>query len=151
MGLVDALRQSKLQAKEQAIDRAKQLLDKQRIDGVTMTRYLRRNEASWENLVEALPLLAEFPNDVVQQVTCDIKYAGYVDRQQQEVARQQRLAKKRIPTTFDYERIRPLRAEAKEKLSRVRPLTLDQASRISGITPADIALLLVHLEHPRRA
>ena len=150
-GLVDAVRQSKLQAKEDAIQRAKQLLDSQQIDGVKMTKYLRRNEICWENLVAALPLLADFPDDVVQQVTYDIKYAGYVDRQQQEVSRQQRLANKRIPTTFDYEKIRPLRAEAKEKLSRVRPVTLDQASRISGITPADIALLLVHLENRSRA
>jgi tRNA uridine 5-carboxymethylaminomethyl modification enzyme len=150
-GLVDAVRQSKLQAKEQAIERARQLLDTHHIDGVAMSKYLRRDEACWDRLAEALPLLADFPDDVVQQVTYDIKYAGYVDRQQQEVARQQRLAAKRIPTTFDYEKIRPLRAEAKEKLSRVRPVTLDQASRISGITPADIALLLVHLESPRRA
>ncbi len=149
-GLADAQRQAKLEAKEEAIAQAKQLLENHLIHGVTMTKFLRRNEIAWKNLVEALPPLADFPDDVVQQVTSDVKYAGYVDRQQSQVARQQRLAKKTIPTTFDYEKIAPLRAEAREKLAQVRPVTLDQASRISGITPADIALVLVHLEHRGR-
>jgi tRNA uridine 5-carboxymethylaminomethyl modification enzyme len=66
------------------------------------------------------------------------------------LARQKRLADKRIPDWFDYAAIAQLRAEAREKLGRIRPVTLDQASRISGITPADLALLTVHL-HGRRA
>jgi tRNA uridine 5-carboxymethylaminomethyl modification enzyme len=149
-GLVDSERKATLDAKEEAIHRAKQLLDTHQIDGVSMTKYLRRNEVEWGDLIASLPSLFDFPTNVVQQVTYDVRYAGYIDRQQQEIARQQRLAGKRIPTSFDYDKILPLRAEAKEKLSKVRPLTLDQASRISGITPADIALLLVHLENPRR-
>ena len=63
-----------------------------------------------------------------------------------EVARQRRLSDKRIPANFDYSRLSQLRFEARQKLSRVRPVTLAQAGRISGITPADIALLLAHLE-----
>ena len=82
----------------------------------------------------------------VAQVVCDVKYAGYVARQEIDVDRQRRLADKRIPASFDYDRIVHLRAEAREKLSRIRPIDLSQASRISGITPADIALLMVHLE-----
>jgi tRNA uridine 5-carboxymethylaminomethyl modification enzyme len=68
-----------------------------------------------------------------------------VERQDIEIARQQRLGDKRIPSDFDFSRIDQLRAEAREKLVRVRPLNLAQASRISGITPADMALLLIHL------
>ena len=64
--------------------------------------------------------------------------------------RQQRLAAKRIPRSFNYAEIGPLRGEAREKLSKVRPLNLDQARRISGITPADIALVLAHLESSSR-
>jgi tRNA uridine 5-carboxymethylaminomethyl modification enzyme len=75
-----------------------------------------------------------------------VKYAGYVARQEVDVARQQRLAGKRIPSNFDFAQINQLRMEAREKLTRVRPLSLAQAGRISGITPADVALLLVHLE-----
>ena len=80
------------------------------------------------------------------QVTNDVKYAGYVARQELEVERQEKLAEKRIPMNFDFGAIRQLRTEAREKLLRVRPLTLAQASRISGITPADLALVRVHLD-----
>ena len=79
-------------------------------------------------------------------MTVDVKYAGYVARQEIEVQRQRRLASKRIPVGFDYARIVHLRAEAREKLGRIRPTNLAQAGRVSGITPADIALVMVHLE-----
>src|SRR5690606_17483481 len=92
------------------------------------------------------PELADVSPEVAWQVLCDVKYAGYVARQQVEVDRQQRLAAKRIPASFDYSRLAQLRAEAREKLTRVRPTNLAQASRISGITPADIALVMVHLD-----
>jgi tRNA uridine 5-carboxymethylaminomethyl modification enzyme len=75
-----------------------------------------------------------------------VKYEGYITRQEADVARQRRLAEKRIPEGFDFSRIVQLRAEAKEKLSKIRPISLAQAGRISGITPADVALLMVHLE-----
>jgi tRNA uridine 5-carboxymethylaminomethyl modification enzyme len=77
---------------------------------------------------------------------CDIKYSGYVARQEVEIERQQRLAAKRIPASFDYGRITHLRAEAREKFNRIRPADVAQASRVSGITPADIAQVMVHLE-----
>jgi tRNA uridine 5-carboxymethylaminomethyl modification enzyme len=96
--------------------------------------------------VEQLPELAATPPEVAEQVLWDVKYAGYVVRQQADVERQQRLADKRIPQSFDYGRLGQLRAEAREKLARVRPVNLAQASRISGITPADVALLMIHLE-----
>ena len=78
-------------------------------------------------------------------MTYDIKYSGYVERQEVDIARQQRLQDKRIPLDFDFSRITQLRAEAREKLSRVRPRDLAQASRISGITPANVAMLIIHL------
>jgi tRNA uridine 5-carboxymethylaminomethyl modification enzyme len=87
---------------------------------------------------------------VAWQVTCDVKYSGYVAREQVQIARQRRLGEKRIPQQFDYLLIPHLRAEAREKLDRIRPVNLSQASRISGITPADIALLMAHLDHVRR-
>jgi tRNA uridine 5-carboxymethylaminomethyl modification enzyme len=96
--------------------------------------------------VEILPELADASADAINQVICDIKYSGYIARQEVEVERQRRLAAKRIPSSFNYGRILHLRAEAREKLARVRPVDLSQASRISGITPADIALVMVHLE-----
>jgi tRNA uridine 5-carboxymethylaminomethyl modification enzyme len=82
---------------------------------------------------------------VAEQVSHDVKYAGYVERQEVEIARARRLAEKRIPAAFDFSAIVHLRAEARAKLTRVRPASLAQASRISGITPADVALLMIHL------
>jgi tRNA uridine 5-carboxymethylaminomethyl modification enzyme len=107
---------------------------------------LRRPEASWNDAVVRIPELSAIDPLVAQQVVFDQKYAGYVARQQMEVDRHSRLAKKRIPDSFHYDDIVHLRAEAREKLMRVRPRNLSQASRISGITPADMALLIVHLD-----
>jgi len=78
-------------------------------------------------------------------VTHDAKYSGYIARQEIEVARHRRLAQRRIPEDFDFSVLGHLRAEAREKLSRIRPANLAQAGRISGITPADLAVLMVHL------
>lgn len=148
-GLVDDDRWSRLEAKRAQIDGVRSLLDETWVDGARLTKHLRRPEADWSDVVARLPELANVSPEVAAQVLCDVKYAGYVARQQTEVERQQRLAAKRIPISFDYGRLNQLRAEAREKLSRVRPTNLAQASRISGITPADIALVMVHLEGRR--
>jgi tRNA uridine 5-carboxymethylaminomethyl modification enzyme len=76
----------------------------------------------------------------------DIKYAGYVARQDIEIARQKRMENKPIPDSVDYAALPHLRTEAREKLARIRPISLAQAGRISGITPADLALLTVYLD-----
>lgn len=145
LGLVDAQRLQKLQQKEQQIEAATALLDAARIEEVSGTKYLRRAEVTWEEMCSRLPALEQFSTEVANQVLWDTRYAGYVQRQQIQVARQLRMSEKRIPASFDYQAIRGLRNEAKQKLSKVRPISLDQASRISGITPADIALVMAHL------
>jgi tRNA uridine 5-carboxymethylaminomethyl modification enzyme len=145
-GLVDTARWSRLESKVAQIEGVRALLDATWIDGVQLTKYLRRPETEWTTVVARLPELADVSADVAAQVLCDVKYAGYVARQQTEVDRQKRLSAKRIPASFDYGRLDQLRAEAREKFSRVRPANLAQAGRISGITPADIALVMVHLE-----
>src|SRR5262249_50845410 len=116
------------------------------VDEAPLSKHLRRPEAEWPGIVARLPELASVEPEVAAQVTCDLKYAGYVARQQVEVDRQKRLSEKRIPESFDYGRLEQLRAEARENLSRIHPINLAQASRISGITPADIALLMVYLD-----
>jgi tRNA uridine 5-carboxymethylaminomethyl modification enzyme len=148
-GLVDETRWLRLQAKLTQIEWVTKLLDETWIDGAPLAKYLRRPEADWADAVTRLPELATVPPEVADQVLCDVKYAGYVARQQTEVDRQKRLAAKRIPASFDYGRLGQLRTEAREKLTRFRPTNLAQASRISGITPADIALVMVHLEGRR--
>jgi tRNA uridine 5-carboxymethylaminomethyl modification enzyme len=96
-----------------------------------------------------LPELARVSAEVAAQVAHDAKYAGYIARQEIEVDRQRRLAEKRIPEGFNFAAITQLRAEAREKLVRIQPRSLAQAGRISGITPADLALVMVHLEARR--
>jgi tRNA uridine 5-carboxymethylaminomethyl modification enzyme len=146
LGLADAERMRRLEVKTAEVARLTQLLESTRRDGVTLAQHLRRPETEWSQLVAWLPELVAASDDAASQVVCDLKYAGYIARQEVDVERQRRLAAKRIPASFDYSRIVHLRAEAREKLGRIRPVDLSQASRVSGITPADIALLMVHLE-----
>jgi tRNA uridine 5-carboxymethylaminomethyl modification enzyme len=146
LGLADAERMQRLSAKLAEVDRLTSLLEGTRRDGVTLAQHLRRPETEWQHVAAWLPELAGAGRDAISQVACDLKYAGYIARQGVDVERQRRLAAKRLPSGIDYERIVHLRAEAREKLGRIRPVDLSQASRISGITPADIALLMVHLE-----
>lgn len=146
IGLVDSCRFERLNAKETQISLALRLLDRHRIDQVPGAKYLCRSDVGWAEICAHIPELYQFTSEIAEQVLIDVKYAGYVSRQQQQIDRQKRLSAKRIPSSFDYQGIVSLRTEAKQKLSRVRPLDLDQAGRISGITPADIALVLIHLE-----
>jgi tRNA uridine 5-carboxymethylaminomethyl modification enzyme len=145
-GLVKEQRLARLEKKEVAIEQATRLLESSRFGEVTLAKYLRRPETSWEQVVEQCPELGTFPGEVAQQLLFDTKYSGYVARQEKEIERQRRMSEKRIPEQFDYGQITHLRHEAREKFDRIRPLSLGQASRISGITPADVALLLVHLQ-----
>jgi tRNA uridine 5-carboxymethylaminomethyl modification enzyme len=148
IGLVDEESWQRLQRKEKAIAELTRYLEAHRHQGDTLATWLRRTEVSWERLVEMHPPLASLPVplDAREQVVLEAKYAGYIGRQASQVERFLRLESRPIPAHFDYEAVPQLRAEAREKLSRVRPASLGQASRISGISPADLALLLVYLE-----
>jgi tRNA uridine 5-carboxymethylaminomethyl modification enzyme len=145
LGLVSDMRLQRVQQKENAIAQIAKLLKTTRPGGISLAKTVLRPEVGWDDLVERLPELQTVEPEVAQQVLFDAKYAGYVARQETEIERQHRLAEKRIPADFDYSQLGHLRAEAREKLTRIGPTNLAQASRISGITPADIALLMIHL------
>jgi len=145
-GLVDQHRWNRFEQKTTQLQSLEESLHTQRVQGHSLAQWLKRPEIEWEQVVAMHPPLAEVPAELAQQAVYDIKYSGYVARQNQHVERVQRLADKRIPVNFDFAAISQLRMEAREKFLRVRPLSLAQASRISGITPADVALLLAHLE-----
>lgn len=151
LGLVDEPRWQRLLAKEAEIAQGKKVLEGSRHQGTTLANWLRRPEVTWEQVCQAAPSLQAISPAAAEQLCHDIKYAGYLAREELDLERQRRLAAKRIPPSLDYAAVAQLRAEAREKLARIRPATLDQASRISGITPADIALLLVHLAGRTRA
>lgn len=146
VGLAGPERSARLQQKLDEIDRGRKILLTERVGEQSAEKYLKRPEIDWEQIRALVPVLAEISPDAARQIEFDVKYSGYVDRQKLEVERHQRLSAKRIPPSFDYDKIHSMRMEARQKLSAVRPATLDQARRISGITPADVALVLAHLE-----
>src|SRR5262249_49208361 len=148
VGLVDDDDWQRYQAKEQGIGQLTELLRTRKYGQATLEKWLRRAEVTWEQLCDMAPRLREagYPRSVVEQVVLEAKYAGYIQRQADQVERFQRLESKPIPVHFDYAAVHQLRAEAREKLSRVRPGNLGQASRISGLCPADLAVLLIYLD-----
>ncbi len=150
LGLITNERWNKFTTKLQEIQLAEETLAKLRVGDVLADKYLKRPEVSWADMVARFPQLTPFSKAVAEQVEIDCKYDGYIVRQQIQIDRQKRLANKRIPTDFPYDAIVSLRNEARQRLKDVRPISLDQASRISGITPSDVALLLVHLENRRK-
>ncbi len=92
------------------------------------------------------PASDEFAEQVALQVETDVKYQGYVERQQREVAQQRRQAELALPADLDYGGVQGLSNEARQKLAATRPTTIGQASRIAGVTPAAVSLLLIHLK-----
>ena len=146
LGLVGDDRWQRLQRKLGEIARVERLLEDNRAEGLSLAQWLRRTEIQWQDLVARMPELGGVAAEVTQQVSCDAKYEGYLARQQVDIDRQQRLAARKIPHSLDFARILHLRAEAREKFERIRPVDLAQAGRISGITPADLAVLMVYLE-----
>jgi tRNA uridine 5-carboxymethylaminomethyl modification enzyme len=149
VGLVGRDRSERLHEKLLEIDRLTKLLQTSRAGEATLEKILKRPEVAWVDLCGILPELNDVPREIGDQVVNDIKYSGYIDRQQVTIDRQRRMSQRRIPDNFDYMKLTHLRREAKEKLTRIRPGNLDQAGRISGITPADIALVMLHLEQNR--
>ena len=145
-GLVSAERVARLDAKLAEIEATLATLRATRADGVTLSDLLKRPEVDWRACVAILPALAGVSPEAATQIEHDIRYAGYLAVERQRLERQRGLAERLIPDAFDYARVRHLRAEAREQLGRIRPRTLGQAGRVSGITPADLALVLLHLD-----
>ena len=116
--------------------------------GEPLAKWLRRTDTDWAKLCEIHPPLRVWDTRpaVVEQVVLEAKYAGYVGRQADQVERFRRMEHRIIPATFDYAAVAHLRAEAREKLSTIRPANVGQAGRVSGITPADLAVLLLYHE-----
>ena len=143
-GFVAESQWSVVSKKIKAISQAKEYAAKTRVDQMRLDQLLRRPD--FNVLLLPKELLSDFSLEVWEQVETDLKYEGYIKRQEDAIARAERAESKSIPHLLDYENIRGLRVEARQKFSKIRPATLGQAGRISGITPADIALLTIYLE-----
>jgi tRNA uridine 5-carboxymethylaminomethyl modification enzyme len=143
-GLVSGRRWEKLQAKMADLKKLREYANATNFEGTRIAQWLRRPQFTHSQLpVDHLSLFAE---DLWDAVEIELKYAGYISRQELAIEKLRRSEEKRLPSHLDYESISGLRAETRQKLTAVRPATFGQAARISGVTPADLALLSVYLE-----
>jgi tRNA uridine 5-carboxymethylaminomethyl modification enzyme len=148
VGLVDDRRWDLFRRKQTQLELARGFLQERSRDGRSLYDWLRRPETRWQDL---LPGPESFEPHILDQVQIEVKYSGYLARQQRQIERFNELESRPIPNGFDFAIVPHLRAEACERLTTVSPRSLGQASRISGITPADIAVLMIHFERSRRA
>ena len=143
IGLLPERNHQQFMAKREAIAGEAARLKAVRHGANTLEEWLRRPEVTYRNLPGETPKL---PEEVTLQVEIAVKYAGYIDRQEIEVARFRTMEDKQIPDALDYDRVPSLGREARQKLKEIRPGTIGQAGRISGVSPADISILLVSLK-----
>jgi tRNA uridine 5-carboxymethylaminomethyl modification enzyme len=137
IGLASPFRVRHTEEKITQLAAARVLLQEARLDGITLEKWLRRPE----NTPPALPseIYHQFSSEIWSLVENDVKYAGYITRQEDMVAKTSRMEEKTIPADFDYHAIPGLKTEAKHRLTALRPATLGQAARAQGVNPADIA------------
>lgn len=143
-GLASPERKAQFAQKTAARERLAQDAGKWRVDGIPLELWLKRPENVWQALPEDMRSL--YPDTLWDLLGTDLKYEGYIRRQEEQIARSSRCEGRAIPASVNYSLIEGLRHEAMEKLAKVQPATLGQASRISGVTPADVGLLSVWLE-----
>ncbi|MCD8375699.1 MAG: tRNA uridine-5-carboxymethylaminomethyl(34) synthesis enzyme MnmG, partial [Oscillospiraceae bacterium] len=146
LGLVSRARFEQVEEKYAAVEREIRRLERCGAPQGCLRDLLRRPENSYESLAPFDPNRPELPLEVRQSVEISIKYQGYIDRQLRQVAEMKRLERHPLPPDMDYGALAALRLEARQKLDRVRPANLGQDSRISGVSPADIAALMLWLE-----
>ena len=164
VGLIDEERYQKLLEKERMIDEEIRRVNHTNVgtsdkvqevlknygstpltSGTTVAELIRRPELSYEKVKEIDTDRPDLPADVIEQVDINTKYDGYIKRQMRQVEQFKKMEKKKIPEDIDYDSIKSLRIEAKQKLNQIRPSSIGQASRISGVSPADVSVLLVYL------
>lgn len=144
-GLAGDARLKRMEAKREGTRAAAAEIRAKRLDAL-----LRRPEITFDDLVTREPSLAQYPPAVQAQAAIEIKYEGYLRKQEAAVERFRRMETRRLPGAADYMRIEGLRIEARQKLAAQRPLSLGQAARISGVSPADVAVLGIWLDRQRR-
>ena len=146
IGLVSDERMAAVEEKYAAVDREIRRLTHTGTAEGRLVDLLRRPENTYHSLAAVDPNRPELSTEVTEAVEISVKYQGYIDRQLRQVAEQRKMEDRPLPADLDYLSMEGLRLEARQKLDQIRPLNLGQASRISGVSPADIAVLMVALE-----
>ena len=106
---------------------------------------LKRTEITLETLKNVNLFITNYPEDVINQVEIQIKYEGYISKIEREASKMLKNEEKQIPSDIDYDKIKNLASEARQKLSTIRPTSIGQAMRISGVNPSDISILMIYL------
>ena len=114
--------------------------------GISIKDILKRSNITVEDLVECFPEFKKYPYNVLKEIEIDVKYEGYLAKQNIQIEQSKKQENTELPDDIDYKKIKGLRLEAQQKLNQIKPLTLGQASRISGVSPADITVLTVYLK-----
>jgi tRNA uridine 5-carboxymethylaminomethyl modification enzyme len=148
MGLASRPRLEKLRAKERALAEMRVLLQTLKCDGVPYAHLLKRPDTAWADLPSPF---AAVDLEIASQLETEIKYDGYLKREQAHIERNRSDEERSIPDWLDFDSIPGLKAEARAKLKKIQPRTFGQAARISGINPTDVALLQVHTKRGKTA
>jgi len=146
-GLISDQQWGKLQEKECAITEILTYMDKKTVGPHTLTKILSRPDRTFDSLLTVDDGLRQrqISSEVKEQVEIEVKYKGYISRQQVQIEKFKKMEDCKIPQGIDYSKIPELRKESRQKLSQIRPISLGQASRISGVSPADISILMIYL------
>jgi tRNA uridine 5-carboxymethylaminomethyl modification enzyme len=147
IGLLPERNYRKFEQKQEQVRSEIERLNKTRVGSETLAQRLKRPDTCYKSICSNRMSLSDI---VIEQVEIEIKYAGYISRQETDIAKLKNLEGKQIPGGFDYESVPSLRNEARQKLATIRPATLGQATRISGVSPADIGILMVWLRRGER-
>ena len=167
VGLISEDRYARLQKKLQMVDeeikraentiippkKANPILEKYNSTpiktGLRLSELVRRPELNYERLAPVDETRPELPEAVLEEAEIKMKYKGYIDRQIDQVNKFKKLERRLLPEDINYDDVYGLRIEARQKLNKVRPKSLGQASRISGVSPADMSVLIIHMEANR--
>ncbi|MDN4592551.1 tRNA uridine-5-carboxymethylaminomethyl(34) synthesis enzyme MnmG [Polycladomyces subterraneus] len=170
IGLIPEERYRRFVAKKEAIEREMKRLRETKVkptpevqailrevgsselsNAIDLASLIKRPELTYAHIAQISPAPEPIAPEVAEQVEIQLKYEGYIKKSLQQVEKMKKMENKRIPDWVDYDRIQGISSEAREKLKKVRPLSLGQASRISGVNPADISILMVHIEQVGKA
>ncbi|UVI33853.1 tRNA uridine-5-carboxymethylaminomethyl(34) synthesis enzyme MnmG [Paenibacillus spongiae] len=147
---IERLKSAKIRAEQELLDMLASIGSAPISNTVDALSLLRRPEVTYAHIEPFAPSPEALTEEMKEQVEIQIKYSGYIEKQLLQVERLKKMEKKRIPSDIEYAEVHGLANEAKTNLAKIRPLSIGQASRISGVTPADISILLVYLEHYNR-
>lgn len=147
---IERLQTTKARPDEQLVNLLSELNSAPLNNAIDLLSLLRRPEIQYRHIEQLSPSSYELTAEMKEQVEIQIKYAGYIDKQLTQVNKLRKMEMKKIPEDIVYDEVYGIATEAKQKLNKIRPVSIGQASRISGVTPADISILIVYLEHYNR-